>query len=75
MIDRRNFLKLSGLTAFAALFGGCRKLSQTVVPFVIPPENYVLGESLWYATACRQCPGGCGILVRIAEGQIGRAHV
>ncbi len=69
MIDRRDFLKFTGLTAFTALFGGCEKLSRTIVPFVIPPENYVLGEALWYATACRMCPAGCGTLVRISEGR------
>ncbi|HEY3490086.1 MAG TPA: molybdopterin-dependent oxidoreductase [Candidatus Deferrimicrobiaceae bacterium] len=69
MIDRRDFFRITGLTAFAALFGGCRDISRTIVPFVIPPESYALGESLWYATACRQCPAGCGIVVRISEGR------
>lgn len=69
MIDRRDFFRITGLTAFAALFSGCDKASRTIVPFLIPPESHVLGESLWYATGCRQCPAGCGILVRISEGR------
>lgn len=69
MIDRRDFLKLSGATAFAALFGGCERLPKKIIPFVIPPDNYVLGESLWYASVCGQCPAGCGILVRVSEGR------
>jgi anaerobic selenocysteine-containing dehydrogenase len=69
MLDRREFLKISGATAFAALFGGCSRMPEKLIPFVIPPENYVLGESLWYASACRQCPAGCGIVVRNAAGR------
>ncbi len=69
MLDRRKFLKLGGATAFAALFGGCEAVPRKIIPFVIPPEEYTLGESLWYASACRQCPAGCGILVRVSEGR------
>jgi len=69
MLDRRDFLKLGGATAFAALFGGCERLPRKIVPFVIPPENHKLGEALWYASVCRQCPAGCGIVVRVAEGR------
>jgi len=69
MLDRRDFLKLGGATAFAALFGGCERLPKKIIPFVIPPENYTLGESLWYASVCRQCPAGCGIVVRVSEGR------
>src|SRR3989337_3221477 len=69
MLDRRDFLKLGGATAFAALFGGCDKIPKKIIPFVIPPENYTLGESLWYASVGRQCPAGCGIVVRVSEGR------
>src|SRR5512134_1536860 len=69
MLDRRGFLKFGGATAFAALFGGCERLPKKIVPFVIPPENHVLGESLWYASVCGQCPSGCGIVVRNSEGR------
>ncbi len=69
MLDRRQFLKLGGATAFASLFGGCDKVQRTLIPFVIPPENYTLGEALWYASVCSQCPAGCGIVVRVSEGR------
>jgi len=69
MLDRREFLKLSGATAFAALFSGCDSVPRKILPFVIPPEDYTLGEALWYASVCRQCPAGCGILVRVSEGR------
>ncbi|MGE5753852.1 MAG: molybdopterin-dependent oxidoreductase [Deltaproteobacteria bacterium] len=69
MLDRRDFLKLGGATAFAALFGGCERIPKKIIPFVIPPENTALGESLGYASVCRQCPAGCGIVVRVSEGR------
>ena len=69
MLDRRQFLKLGGATAFATLFGGCDKVQRRLIPFVIPPENYTLGESLRYASACGQCPAGCGVVVRVSEGR------
>jgi len=69
MLDRRQFLKLGGATAFATLFGGCEKVQRTLIPFVIPPENMTLGEALWYASVCGQCPAGCGIVVRVSEGR------
>jgi len=69
MLDRRQFLKLGGATAFATLFGGCERIPRKLIPFVIPPENYVLGEAFWYASVCGQCPAGCGIVVRVSEGR------
>ena len=69
MLDRRQFLKLGGATAFATLFGGCDKVQRKLIPFVIPPENYTLGEALWYASVCSQCPAGCGVVVRVSEGR------
>lgn len=69
MLDRRQFLKLGGATAFATLFGGCDKVQRTLIPFVIPPENTTLGEALWYASVCGQCPAGCGVVVRVSEGR------
>ncbi len=69
MLDRRQFLKLGGATAFATLFGGCDKVQRRLIPFVIPPENYTLGEALWYASVCGQCPAGCGVVVRVSEGR------
>jgi anaerobic selenocysteine-containing dehydrogenase len=69
MLDRRQFLKAGGAVAFASLFGGCDQVQRKIIPFVIPPEDNVLGEALYYASACGQCPAGCGIVVRVSEGR------
>ena len=69
MLDRRQFLKLGGATAFATLFGGCDKAQRKIDPVRHPPRELMLGEALWYASACGQCPAGCGIVVRVSEGR------
>ncbi len=38
-------------------------------PFVRPPEEVLPGEATWYASTCRQCPAGCGIIVRTVNGR------
>ncbi len=69
-VTRRQFLKISG--AGLLLLSGCTaKLQQTVwmEPYVRPPEETLPGEDLWFASTCRMCPAGCGILVRVSNGR------
>ncbi|MGW8249982.1 MAG: molybdopterin-dependent oxidoreductase, partial [Anaerolineales bacterium] len=41
-----------------------------IEPYVQPPPEEVLpGQANWYASTCRQCPAGCGIIVRIINGR------
>lgn len=68
--SRRDFLKIAagaaGLTA-TALSPVVRR--EVVEPFVQPPEAALPGDATWYATTCRQCPAGCGIIVRTVNGR------
>lgn len=34
------------------------------------PEDMVTGKSTWYATTCRECPAGCGVLAKNREGRV-----
>src|SRR5512146_2431068 len=71
-ISRRNFIKLSLVgSATAAVLSGCKWPKRWVIlePYVKPPEEQLAGEATWYASTCRQCPAGCGILVRIMNGR------
>lgn len=68
-IDRRTFLKLTaGATAVAT---GLSPRTRRVLlePYVRPPEEALPGQATWYASTCRQCPAGCGILVRVINGR------
>jgi anaerobic selenocysteine-containing dehydrogenase len=73
-ISRRKFLQLGGLAGTAAALSGCTislQKPEFLTPYVVPPEEALPGQNIWYASACRQCPAGCGILVRVSNG---RAH-
>ena len=71
-LTRRQFMTLAGGTAAGAiLFQACgvpedELLVQSPVEM---PEDLVTGRDNWYATVCRQCPSGEGIVVRVMEGR------
>jgi len=69
---RRQFLQLTGATAAGAVvFAGCspRAGELLVQSAARLPEDMVTGIDNWYATICRMCPAGCGIIVRVMEGR------
>jgi anaerobic selenocysteine-containing dehydrogenase len=70
-ISRRDFLKLSGMGVAAAILTGCGPLSRYVTrePYTQMPEYTYNGVSTYYATACRECPAGCGMVVRTMQGR------
>lgn len=73
-ISRRQFIQLSALTGTAVAVSGCTinlQQSERLVPYVVPPEEALPGQNIWYATACRMCSAGCGVMVRVSNG---RAH-
>jgi anaerobic selenocysteine-containing dehydrogenase len=70
-ITRRNFLKIATLGAGATILAGCANPRRwvTLEPYVRPPEEQLAGVATWYASTCRMCPAGCGIIVRIMNGR------
>ena len=68
-LERRTFLKLAGLTGAGALAGCAAPPAERVFSYVSPPDDQRLGIATWYASTCRECPAGCGILVRTREGR------
>ncbi|HEY4744597.1 MAG TPA: molybdopterin-dependent oxidoreductase, partial [Desulfuromonadaceae bacterium] len=69
-MKRRTFLQLSGMSAVGAFLAGCQSKNEKLIPFLVPPDEGVTpGVATWYASACRFCPAGCGILVRVSEGR------
>src|SRR5512139_3405779 len=69
-LNRRNFLKMVGLTGSAAIAGCSPDTARKLIPYIIPPEDIVPGEATWYATTCRECPAGCGILAKNRDGHV-----
>ncbi|HXV36108.1 MAG TPA: molybdopterin-dependent oxidoreductase, partial [Myxococcota bacterium] len=68
-IDRRDFLKLVGVSAGAAAASGCSDPVQKLIPYVIQPEEITPGLAVIYASTCQECPAGCGLHVRTREGR------
>jgi anaerobic selenocysteine-containing dehydrogenase/Fe-S-cluster-containing dehydrogenase component len=69
-IKRRDFLKLVGLSGATAAISGCSPGPvEKLVPYLIPEEEIIPGEATWYASVCGECPAGCGMLVKTAEGR------
>jgi anaerobic selenocysteine-containing dehydrogenase len=71
-ISRRDFLKLAGAgAALTAVLTGCGPTSRYVTrePYTSMPEYNYNGKSTYYATACRECPAGCGLVIRTVQGR------
>ena len=68
-VKRRTFMKALGLTAAGTLLPGCEKDVRHLVPYVLPDDEIVPGQSNWYASTCGECRAGCGVIVRVMEGR------
>ena len=69
VFNRRDFLKLAGVGAAAALSGCAERPTERLIPYLIAPNDIVPGVPYWYASTCRECPAGCGVLVKTREGR------
>ncbi len=69
VVGRRTFLKVIGSAGPAIALTACAVPPEQILPYVVPPEDEVPGVATWYATVCRECPAGCGTLVRTREGR------
>src|SRR5215467_10138621 len=69
-IDRRSFFKIVATSGAAAVAGGCGPTAGALVPYVSPPDNIVPGVGTYFATVCRECPAGCGVLAKNRDGRV-----
>ena len=71
-LTRRNFLAWAGVAAVGAVACegfGIREGEFDIQSPVSLPEDLVEGKDNWYATMCRICNSGEGIVVRVMEGR------
>ncbi|HEY6784156.1 MAG TPA: twin-arginine translocation signal domain-containing protein, partial [Gemmatimonadales bacterium] len=72
-MNRRRFLKVLGVTGGgAAVVAGCGigpEPTQHLIPYLVQSEDEVPGVPTFYASTCRECAAGCGILVKTREGR------
>ncbi|HKY60549.1 MAG TPA: molybdopterin-dependent oxidoreductase, partial [Gemmatimonadota bacterium] len=70
-MERRDFLKVVGITGAGAVTACDQKIGpQTLVPYLVPPDDVTPGVATWYASTCRECPAGCGVHVKTREGRV-----
>ncbi len=70
-LDRRDFLKMAGLSVGAAAAAGCDlgDHADKLIPYVIQPEEITPGIAVVYASTCQECPAACGLHVKTREGR------
>ncbi len=69
-VKRRDFLKAVGVGGAAAAAVGCYSDQvEKLIPYVASPDETVPGVSTYYASTCRECAAGCGIIVETRDGR------
>src|SRR5690606_32527709 len=69
-VQRRAFLKVLGASGVAAGAMGCSSdRVEKLIPYLNSPDNTVPGVSNYYATTCRECAAGCGIIAEVRDGR------
>ncbi len=70
-IKRRDFLKVLGVGGASAGLTGCStQTAETLLPYVVPPEDITPGVATWYTTVSGECASGYGLRVRTREGRV-----
>src|SRR5213076_803154 len=70
MMNRRDFFRVVAAGGATAAATGCQRTTETILPLVVPNEQLVPGVAAWFATVCRECPAGCGVIARNREGRV-----
>lgn len=69
-MDRRTFLKFAGIGSLFVASGCSSEPEKNLFSQVQAPDDMVTGEASWYASTCRECPAGCGILAKNRDGRV-----
>src|ERR671938_1272155 len=68
-VKRRTFLKVLGASGAAATVGCTSDYVEKLIPYFVSPDQTVPGVSDYYATTCRECGAGCGIIAETRDGR------
>ena len=70
-ITRREFLRVAAGSGGAFMAAGLGvKSPDNFVPYVTPPDQIRPGVVTYFATTCRECPAGCGIIAWNHSGRV-----
>jgi anaerobic selenocysteine-containing dehydrogenase len=67
-MDRRQFIKFTAATGATATLAGCGNPELHLARF-IPEEELIPGVATWKPSICPLCDAGCGMLVRVMQGE------
>src|ERR1700677_5110996 len=67
-MERRDFIKISALSSVMATLEACRAPEKQLIRFV-PEEELIPGIATWKPSVCTLCSAGCGLLVRVMQGE------
>lgn len=67
-MKRRDFLKISAVGGAAFTTEGCSNHGTQFIRF-IPEETLVPGMAVWRPSVCNQCSAGCGLQVKVMQGE------
>src|SRR2546423_8909604 len=69
-VKRREFLKVIGVgTAATTMLGCASEKVERLIPYLVSPDQTVPGVSTYYATTCRECSVGCGLIAETRDGR------
>src|SRR5207244_565643 len=69
-VKRREFLKVLGVgTAATTILGCTQEKVEKLIPYLVSPDQTVPGVSNYYATTCRECSAGCGVIAETRDGR------
>src|SRR5947199_10808383 len=69
-MDRRQFIKISGLTGSTATLASCGNPAYHLIRF-IPEARIVPGTAVWRPSICPLCPAGCGLIAPVMDTELG----
>lgn len=67
-MDRRDFIRLTAASGATATLAGCGNPENQLIRF-IPEEPFYQGVAVSRPSICPLCSGGCGIQVRVMDGE------
>ena len=68
-MKRRRFLQVAGAAGLGVAAACTPQEHPELLPYVNESDDLVPGIPEFYASTCRECPAGCGILVKTREAR------
>ena len=70
-MKRRKFLQVAGVSTAGVAATACLQDPKPGewMPHAVGSEDVIPGIPTWYASTCRECAAGCGILVKTRDGR------